>query len=78
MYKQGFKIKQIARQLNMSKNTVKKLGIKESKAWEFANTRKGYWRTTKSPILNRRLTNKTIASLGYITLTDYYLKVCEN
>lgn len=57
---------------------LKKLGINESKAWEFANTRKGYWRTTNSPILSKSLTNKTIASLGYITLTDYYLKVCEN
>jgi len=57
---------------------LKKLGINESKAWEFANTRKGYWRTTNSPILSRSLTNKTIASLGYMSLTNYYLKVCEN
>lgn len=57
---------------------LKQYGISESKSWEFANTRKGYWRTTKSPILTKSLTNKTIASLGYITLTDYYLKVCEN
>ncbi|MEG1584180.1 MAG: group II intron maturase-specific domain-containing protein, partial [Anaerovorax sp.] len=57
---------------------LKRFGIEKDKAWEFANTRKGYWRTAKSPILNRSLDNKTIASLGYITLTDYYLKVCEN
>lgn len=57
---------------------LKKLGINEPKAWEFANTRKGYWRITNSPILSRSLTNKTIASLGYMTLADYYLKVCEN
>jgi len=53
-------------------------GIAKDKAWEFANTRKGYWRTTNSPILKTSLDNKTIASLGFITLTDYYLKVCEN
>lgn len=57
---------------------LKHFGINEYKAWEFANTRKGFWRISKSPILNRSLDNKTIASLGYITLTDYYLKVCEN
>lgn len=29
-------------------------------------------------MLNSVLTNKTIASLGYMTMTDYYLKICEN
>ncbi|HEY5561758.1 MAG TPA: group II intron maturase-specific domain-containing protein [Clostridiaceae bacterium] len=29
------------------------LGIEKSKAWEFANTRKGYWRISNSPIVNR-------------------------
>lgn len=57
---------------------LKHFGINKYKAWEFANTRKSYWRISKSPILSRSLDNKTIASLGYITLTDYYLKVCEN
>jgi group II intron reverse transcriptase/maturase len=53
-------------------------GIPKAKAWEFANTRKSYWRTAGSPILKRSLTNKTIVGLGYIFMTDYYLKVCEN
>lgn len=57
---------------------LKYFGINKYKAWEFANTRKGYWRISNSPILNKSLDNKTIASLGYTTLTDYYLKVCEN
>jgi len=57
---------------------LKLFGINEYKAWEFANTRKGYWRTSKSPILQRSLTNKTIANLGFMNLTDYYLKICEN
>lgn len=57
---------------------LKHFGISKYKAWEYANTRKSYWRISKSPILSKSLNNKTIASLGYITLTDYYLKVCEN
>lgn len=57
---------------------LRHFGINKYKAWEFANTRKSFWRISKSPILSRSLDNKTIASLGYITLTDYYLKVCEN
>ncbi len=29
-----------------------KLGIENYKAWEFANTRKSYWRTCQKPFLN--------------------------
>ena len=57
---------------------LKHFGINEYKAWEYANTRKGYWRTSRSPILQRSLNNKTIANLGFMNLTDYYLKICEN
>ena len=53
-------------------------GTDKNKAWEFANTRKGYWRTVHSPILTTSLSNKTIASLGIVSMTDYYLKICEN
>lgn len=57
---------------------LKRLGIDEYKAWQFANTRKGYWRISNSPILNRSLDNKTIVNLGFIYLFDYYDKVCVN
>jgi RNA-directed DNA polymerase len=33
------------------------LGIEESKAWEFANTRKGYWRMSNSPIIASTFNN---------------------
>jgi group II intron reverse transcriptase/maturase len=57
---------------------LKHLGTDEGKAWEFANTRKGYWRISNSPILNRSLANQTINSLGYIFFFDYYQRVCVN
>ena len=41
-----------------------------------ANSRKGYWRMGE--MLNVALTNKVIAQLGYLSMLDYYLKVCEN
>jgi group II intron reverse transcriptase/maturase len=50
--------------------------IPEWKVHELANCRKGVWRATL--MLNSILTNKEIAKLGYLTLTGYYLKVCEN
>lgn len=50
-------------------------GIDKQKAWEYANTRKGYWRISKSPILTQSLNNATIKQLGYINFTEYYRQV---
>ena len=49
-----------------------KLGIVRYKAWEFANTRKGYWRTAGSAILNRSVTSDRLKQAGFIFFTDYY------
>jgi len=51
------------------------LGIGKSKAWEFANTRKGYWRISNSPIMSRSLTNDTLKKRNYIFFLDYYSHV---
>lgn len=56
-----------------------RLGIPRPKAWEFANTRKGYWRTADSPILHRSITNESLKKAGYIFFSDYYKQVrCVN
>lgn len=52
-----------------------KLGIPEGKAWEFANTRKGYWRIAVSPIMGQSLTNDYFKNLGLHSLTMVYEKV---
>lgn len=57
---------------------LKQFGINEWKAWEFANTRKGYWRISNSPILTRSLDNNTLRNLGFVFLFEYYDKVCVN
>ena len=49
-----------------------KLGIDNYKAWEFANSRKSYWRLSNSPILAKSLTNKTLERLGYLSLSSIY------
>lgn len=54
---------------------LKSLGIKEQKAWEYANTRKSYWRTSNSPILSKSLKNNTIRGFGFIFFSDYYRQV---
>jgi RNA-directed DNA polymerase len=55
---------------------LKALKLPEWKVHKMANCRKGYWRAAK--MLNSALTNKIIARLGYISMSDYYLKICEN
>jgi group II intron reverse transcriptase/maturase len=52
-----------------------KLGVKKAKAWEYANTRKGYWHTANSPILSTSISNERLKRAGYIFFTDYYVKV---
>jgi len=49
-----------------------KLGIVKYKAWEFANTRKGYWHTANSPILASSVTSDRLRLAGYIFFLDYY------
>ena len=46
------------------------------KARELANSRKGYGRMAK--VLNQIFSNEIIAKLGYMSMLDYYLVVCEN
>lgn len=52
-----------------------RLGLPKSKAWEYANTRKSYWRTARSAILNRTITTQRLNKAGYPFLLDYYLKI---
>ncbi len=49
-----------------------KLGINKHKAWEWANTRKGYWHTANSFILNRSVTTERLKLAGYLFFSDYY------
>jgi group II intron reverse transcriptase/maturase len=56
-------------------NNLIKLGIERGKAWEFANTRKGYWRTAHSPILQRTLTNTYFENYKLITFSQAYSKL---
>ena len=49
-------------------------GINKYKAYEWGNTRKGYWRIADSPILKRAIDNNKLRSAGYATLMDAYLE----
>jgi group II intron reverse transcriptase/maturase len=51
-----------------------KLGISKQNAWEFANTRKGYWRISNSPILAKTVTNQRLINHGFKSLSSQYEK----
>lgn len=53
-----------------------KLGIPESRAYMFANTRKGYWHTANSPILATSISSDSLVRAGYTFLSDY-LRSCQ-
>ena len=54
---------------------LKKLGLKHSQAYQWANTRKSYCRTALSPILQTTLDIRKLRRAGYTFLNDIYLKV---
>lgn len=51
-------------------NQLEKLGIKSWQAYQWGNTRKGYWRTVHSPILTIALNNALIKKMGFVSLKD--------
>ena len=55
---------------------LKALGLEDWKVKELAYSRKSYWRMAKA--LNQTFSKKIIAKLGYTSMLDYYLTVCEN
>ncbi|MCR3761931.1 group II intron reverse transcriptase/maturase [Clostridium felsineum] len=56
-------------------DNLRKFGINNSKAWEFANTRKSYWRIANSPILATTLTNSYLEKIGYTSILKRYKQV---
>ena len=55
---------------------LRKLKLEHWQAIKFANSRCGYWRMAE--MLNTVITKSIIGKLGYTSMLDYYLTVCEN
>ena len=54
------------------------LGVDKGKAWEWANSRLGYWRVAGSWILATTLTNECLAKLGYDDISKRYEALHSN
>ena len=48
------------------------LGASKAKAYQWSNTRKSYWRISKSPILQRTITTDRLEQRGYISILKKY------
>jgi RNA-directed DNA polymerase len=51
-------------------NMLIKLGMAEWQAYQWGNSRKGYWRISHSPILQRALNNSLLKREGYLSLRE--------
>jgi RNA-directed DNA polymerase len=54
---------------------LRKVGRDHNTAFQFACTRKGYWRIAKSPILNTTVTDARLKQAGYTFFSDYFKTV---
>lgn len=57
---------------------LQRLGITSNLAYQWGNTRKGYWCVSKSPILQRSITNERLRKSGYKSLLKMYNRFHEN
>jgi group II intron reverse transcriptase/maturase len=60
------------RKISTRLNNLLNLGFDRRQAWMFANTRKGYWRVSNSPILKRSFTNEYLVKLGFVSVSLRY------
>ena len=52
-----------------------RLGVGRGRAWQWANSRKAYWRVAGSGILDRALSNAKLEELGWTTFYQRYLEL---
>lgn len=51
---------------------LRKYGIEKEEAWKVANTRKGYWRMTRTHTLHRAITKKKLVNWGLKDLNQLF------
>jgi RNA-directed DNA polymerase len=57
---------------------LQEYGVAAGQAWEWANTRKGFWRIAGSWIMNITLTNQRINNMGYDDILERYKALHSN
>lgn len=54
---------------------LRKLGISQDQAYQWENTRLGYWRVAGSPVLKCSITNEKLAQAGYMNILQMYEQI---
>lgn len=54
---------------------LQRCGISKFYAWQWANTRKGYWHIADSWVLHRSITSMRLNCQGYPDIMNYYTKL---
>ena len=54
---------------------LRKLGISKDQAYQWGNTRLGYWRVAGSPVLKCSITNEKLAQAGYMNILQMYEQI---
>ena len=60
------------KKISTKHKALMKLGISSNKAWEWANTRKGYARVANSYIMSRAVTNVVLEKRGFLPMETLY------
>lgn len=55
---------------------LKKCGVLDWQAYQWGNTRLGYWRVSNSRLVTSAMSNDMLRKAGYVVLMDCYLKWC--
>ena len=57
---------------------LKKMGVPEDLAWQAGNSRRGYWFTTHTAVINMAMTKERLNSSGFYDLATAYQSVHIN
>lgn len=60
------------KRVNTKFRMLRRYGIEEEEAWKVANSRKGYWRVTRSHTLHRANDNKKLIKWGLKNINQLY------
>lgn len=54
---------------------LQRCGISKNQSWQWANSRKGYWRLSASWILHRALSTVVLTRAGYPSILEMYIRL---
>lgn len=63
------------KRVRTKRENLKKLGISHTEAIQCANSRKKYWRVSKTSVLHQALSNEKLKKQGYPEILEIYLRI---